>query len=96
MNLVGSSLLHDLAGRRPEAAPHLKALHALIRRADWSGPADVESQFPAAARADGDGRVTLYLEDCGLRVVLRVNYEIKLVRIVSASTNGGPGGDASQ
>jgi mRNA-degrading endonuclease HigB of HigAB toxin-antitoxin module len=89
MNLVGVSLLTDCAGRRPDTAPSIKALRVLIRRADWASPADVERQFKAIARASGDGRVALDLDDGRLEVVIKVNYAIGLVRIVSVSTPSG-------
>lgn len=93
INLIGASLLTACAERRPQTAPPLKVLHALICRANWTGPAEVESQFQAIARVASDGRVTLDLEDGQLRVVLKVNYGIGLVRIVSVSTSNGVAND---
>jgi mRNA-degrading endonuclease HigB of HigAB toxin-antitoxin module len=86
MNVIGAPVLLDYADAHPEAAAPLKALHALIREADWAARPALETQFQAIARFGDGGGVTLRLDEPRIRVVLNVNYGIGLVRIVSVSS----------
>lgn len=95
MHVIGASLLTACALERPEAGPPLRALHALICAADWKSRSCVERQFQAIAHVNDAGNVVLDLHRARTRVILAVNYNVGLVRIVSVATISGSTKDVS-
>jgi mRNA-degrading endonuclease HigB of HigAB toxin-antitoxin module len=91
MQVIGVSLLTAYGERRPDAAPWLRGLCALLRAAHWKDRTDAEAHFPAIARFEDGGAVALHLKEAQLRVVLDINYGIGLVRVVSVAATDGAG-----
>lgn len=72
-------------GREDSEGP-LKAWHAEVRKADWSGPADVKSFYRSASLV-ADNRVVFNIGGNKYRLVVWVNYDKKMVLIKFVGTH---------
>lgn len=85
MNVIGANVLSDYGAKHPKALPALRALHALIAQASWTGRDDVERACGAISSFESDSRLDLDLSDCGCRVALRIHYGLRVVHILAAT-----------
>ena len=89
MRILGAGILSDYAKRKPRLRGSIQALRALIGAARWKRLKDVETAFANVASVTPPDRVTLDFADEDLRIELRVNSALGLVRIISASASKG-------
>ena len=92
MNVIGTTVLSDYGAKHPEALPLLRALHALLVQANWTGRDSVERECGAIARFKNDARVEMVLNEANCRVVLNIHYELGLVRILAVKDLEGERG----
>lgn len=81
MQIVGLPLLNDAIRQHPEAGPMLRAFHALVAAAAWSGAADLLATLPRS-RPDGPGgQWRLVLDHPPLTIRWSVHFAARLVVI---------------
>lgn len=80
MIVVGTSPLAAFCARRPDAAGPLRALNALLVHARWDGPDDIARDCGAVMTRAGED-IVLDLAGPGLRVTIRVNHALGVVRV---------------
>lgn len=86
MNVIALKALRDFWGKHPQAEGPLKAWYALVSKADWSGPADIRSQFNSADFVT-DNRVIFDIGGNKYRLIVRVAYLHKRVLIKFVGTH---------
>jgi mRNA-degrading endonuclease HigB of HigAB toxin-antitoxin module len=85
MNVIGANVLSDYGAQHPKALPALRALHALIVEASWTGRDDVQRECGAISSFVHDGLLDLDLSDCSCRVAISIHYEFRVVRILTVT-----------
>lgn len=85
MDVIGISILSDYGVKHAKAMRVLRALHALLAEADWTGRACVERDCGAIASFDSDHSLTLELAEAGCNVALSIHYGLGVVRIIAVT-----------
>jgi mRNA-degrading endonuclease HigB of HigAB toxin-antitoxin module len=83
MMLIGAATLAEYVARRPEASPALRALNVLVRQAIWTTSDDLARSCSAIMRLDRGGMALLELREAGCEVVLKINYDLGVVRVIA-------------
>ena len=65
----------------------LRTWHAMVTKAEWSGPADVKEQFGASVDFITDNRLIFDIAGNKYRLIVRVSYEYKSVLIKFVGTH---------
>ena len=86
MQIIAKSTLKAFWDRHPRAEMPLRAWYAVVNRATWRGPADVEAMFGANVDFVGDNRVIFDIGGNKHRLVVHVAYAFGrvLVKFVGA------------
>ena len=89
MQVIGMNVIHTYLQRKPGKDSHVLALLALISAAHWRCLCDIESQYPETLVVASPEKVVFEFKDEDLRIEMRVNCAIGLVRIlkIGRSTN---------
>ncbi|MGL4290544.1 MAG: hypothetical protein ACRCVA_29605 [Phreatobacter sp.] len=80
MQIVGLPLLDNAIRQHPEAGPMLRAFHALVAAADWSGPEGLGATLPLS-RPEGPGQWRLVLDHPPLTIRWSAHFAARLVVI---------------
>lgn len=80
MQVIALRMLRDFWEEHPRAESPLRAWHALVSKADWSGPADIRRMFGTADFV-GDNRVIFDIGGNNYRLVVHVAYRYHRVLI---------------
>lgn len=91
MRILGAGILNDYGRRKPRLRGPVQALRALIGAARWKRLKDVEAQFAQVASITPPDRVALDFAEEDLRLELRVNGALGLVRIVAIGPSASKG-----
>lgn len=78
MRVVSVQHLRDFYGRRPDAAPALKAWTQEARSASWTSPQDIKQRYASASFLKGN-RVVFNLKGNDYRLVVAVAYRFGIV-----------------
>ena len=86
------NVIHTYLQRKPDKDSHVLAFLALVLAANWCCKGDIESQFPETLAKEFSEKVVFEFKEEDLRIEMRVNYGIGLVRILkigrsTSSTN---------
>ncbi|GAB0116385.1 type II toxin-antitoxin system HigB family toxin [Acidisoma sp. 7E03] len=73
MQVIALRMFRDFWEKHPGAESPLRAWHALVSKADWSGPADIRRMF-GTADFGGDNRVIFDIGGNNYRLVVHVAY----------------------
>ncbi|GAB1583949.1 hypothetical protein PPNSA23_38920 [Phyllobacterium phragmitis] len=63
--------------KRPQAETPLKTWYAIVSKAEWSGPADVEAMFGANVDFVGDNRLIFDIAGNKYRLILHAAYPFR-------------------
>ncbi|MBN8943245.1 MAG: hypothetical protein J0H01_27315 [Rhizobiales bacterium] len=85
MQIVGLPLLNDAIRQHREAGPMLRAFHALVAAADWSGAADLLATLPRSRQDAAGGPWRLVLDHPPLTLRWSVHFAARLVVIDAIS-----------
>jgi mRNA-degrading endonuclease HigB of HigAB toxin-antitoxin module len=83
MRVIGVDNLVACAKRKPRKRECLLAFRALVETASWKRTKDVAAQFAQVAFLTPPDRMAFDFPDEDLRVEMRVNCALGLVRILS-------------
>lgn len=86
MRVISVKHIRDFSGRRPDAAPALKAWTQEARRASWKSPQDIKQRYASASFLKGN-RVVFNLKGNDYRLVVAVAYRFELVYIKFIGTH---------
>ncbi len=87
MQVVAKRTLKQFWERHPAAETPLRVWHALVEKADWSGPADVKQQFGTSVDFIGDSRLIFDIGGNKYRLVVHAAYRFKRVLIKFVGTH---------
>jgi len=74
-------------GNHPQAEKPLRAWHALVPKAEWSGPADVKEQFGASVDFVADNRLIFDIGGNKYRLIVHAAYRYKRVLVKFVGTH---------
>ena len=83
MRIISKAMLKNFWSLRSDygdSEPHLKAWIEEVKRANWETPADVKAKFRTASILK-NGRVVFNIAGNKYRLVVRIEYKIKIVYI---------------
>jgi hypothetical protein len=83
MRVLGADNLGVYAKRKPRKREYLLAFRALLDAATWNRLKDVETQFAQVASLTPPDRIALDFPEEDLRIEMRVNCPLGLVRILN-------------
>ncbi|HVY03808.1 MAG TPA: hypothetical protein VG983_09140 [Caulobacterales bacterium] len=81
MLLVGLSEVDSFCATRREAEAPIRALLAIVARADWRSTEDVKHQFGEIVRVESPRNIHLELAEHGVRIDMDVDFRQSLVRL---------------
>ncbi|ARC90226.1 type II toxin-antitoxin system HigB family toxin [Rhodovulum sp. MB263] len=87
MQIIAKSTLRTFWQKEPRAEVPLKAWHAVVSRADWTGPADVKAAFGTTVDFVGDNRVIFDIGGNKYRLIVHVAYPFRRVLIKFVGTH---------
>jgi mRNA interferase HigB len=87
VQVIAKSTLRAFWTRHPAAETPLKAWHAIVSRADWTGPADVKRVFGTSVDFVGDNRVIFDIGGNKYRLVAHCAYPYRRVLIKFVGTH---------
>lgn len=80
MRVIAIKPLREFWEKWPDSEQQLKAWHREAKAADWSTPNDVKAQYGKASILK-DGRVVFDICGNRYRLVVRINYDFRIVYI---------------
>ena len=86
MRVVGLHAIEAFGRRHADAKRRLEAWIAEARDAEWEKPQDVKNRYPNASILSGN-RVVFNIKGNSYRLVVRISYPAKVVRIERIGTH---------
>ncbi len=80
MRIIAKRTLRDFWARHPDAEQPLLAWYREVEKEDWTTPAGLKARYPSASIIGGK-RVVFNIKGNSYRLVARINYQKRLVRI---------------
>ena len=80
VRVIAIKILKDFWRKNNETEQKLKAWYAEAKKANWSKPADIKSQYILASILK-DNRVVFNIKGNDYRLVTAINYDFKIVYI---------------
>ena len=74
VQIIAKSTLRAFWVKHPQSETPLKVWHVIVRKAEWSGPADVRTMFGASVNFVGDNRVIFNISGNKYRLIVHVAY----------------------
>ena len=87
MQVIAKRTLRQFWRGHPRAEGPLRAWHAVVSRATWSGPADVKAAFGTTVDFMRDNRIVFDIGGNKYRLVVHVAYRFKRVLIKFVGTH---------
>lgn len=87
MQIIAKSTLKQFWGVHGQAEAPLKTWHAIVSKADWTGPADVKVMFGANVDFVSDNRLIFDISGNKYRLVVHVAYPFRRVLIKFMGTH---------
>ena len=86
MRVVGLEILDEFCRRHADVEEQVKAWIAEIKEAQWHKPIDIRERYVSTSFLEGN-RVVFNLKGNRYRLVVRVSYKNKVVRVMKAGTH---------
>jgi len=86
MRIIARKALKDYWEKEPAAEQALKAWFAEAENADWKTPAEVKAKYGNASILK-DGRVVFNICGNNYRLVVRINYDCRIIYIRFVGTH---------
>jgi mRNA interferase HigB len=80
LRVIAKKTLREFWGRHPDCEQQLKSWYQEADAADWKGPRDIKKEYPSASFL-GDNRVVFNLKGNHYRLVVKINYDYRMVWI---------------
>jgi mRNA interferase HigB len=87
MQIIAKSTLKQFWEVHGQAETPLKTWHAIVSKADWTGPADVKAMFGAKVDFVSDNRLIFDISGNKYRLVVHVAYLFRRVLIKFIGTH---------
>ncbi len=80
MRIIAKRTLRDFWARHPDAEQPLLAWYREAEKEDWTTPAGLKARYPSASIIGGN-RAVFNIKGNSYRLVVRINYQKRLVHI---------------
>lgn len=80
MRVIARSTLREFWSKYPESQKSLVVWYKNVETANWKSPIELKIQFPIASILN-DNRVVFNIKGNKYRVVVKINYELKILWI---------------
>lgn len=87
MQIIAKSTLKRFWDRHAQAETPLKTWHAIVSKAEWTGPADVKVLFGATVDFVSDNRIIFDISGNKCRLIVHIAYPYKRVLIKFIGTH---------
>lgn len=87
MQIIARKALKEFWARHNQAEAPLTAWYAIVKDADWTGPADVKASFGTSVDFVGDSRVIFNIGGNKYRLIVHVAYKFHRVLIKFVGTH---------
>jgi mRNA interferase HigB len=86
MRIIAKGTLRDFWGLFPDAEESLLAWYREVEKEDWDTPAKVKAKYGNASIV-GDNRVVFNIKGNDYRLVVKINYEYRVVYVRFVGTH---------
>jgi mRNA interferase HigB len=86
MRIIAKGTLRDFWGLFPDAEESLLAWYREVEKEDWDTPAKVKAKYRNASIV-GDNRVVFNIKGNDYRLVVKLNYEYRVVYVRFVGTH---------
>ncbi len=86
MRIIANGTLRDFWGLFPDAEESLLAWYREVEKEDWDTPAKVKAKYGNASIV-GDNRVVFNIKGNDYRLVVKINYEYRVVYVRFVGTH---------
>jgi mRNA interferase HigB len=86
MRIIAKGTLRDFWGLFPDAEESLLAWYREVEKEDWDTPAKVKAKYRNASIV-GDNRVVFNIKGNDYRLVVKINYEYRVVYVRFVGTH---------
>ena len=86
MRVVAKKILREFWEQHPDVEEPLLSWYREVEHEDWDTPAKVKQRYPSASII-GDNRVVFNIKGNRYRLVVKVNYPARIVRIRFVGTH---------
>lgn len=87
MQVIAKRTLRLFWTQQPRAEMPLRVWHSVVRRSQWSGPADAKAEFGATVDFIGDNRLIFDIGGNKYRLIVRASYRYKRVLVKFVGTH---------
>lgn len=87
MQVIAKRTLKLFWLKHPQAEQPLRHWHAMVRKAEWRGPADVKAMFGASVDFVADNRAIFDIAGNKYRLVIHAAYRYKRVLVKFVGTH---------
>jgi len=87
VQVIAKRTLRQFWQRHARAETTLRAWHATVSRSQWSGPADVKTEFGATVDFIGDNRLIFDVGGNRYRLIVHVSYTYKRILVKFVGTH---------
>ena len=86
MRVIAKAVLREYWIKNPVVEQQLKAWHKEMLGAEWTSAMQIKSKYPSASILDSQ-RVVFNIKGNHFRIVVRINYQFKIVWIRFVGTH---------
>ncbi|MFM2232614.1 MAG: hypothetical protein RJB31_1315 [Bacteroidota bacterium] len=86
MRVIAKAVLREYWTKHPVVEQQLKAWHKEMLEAEWTSAMQIKSKYPSASILDSQ-RVVFNIKGNHFRIVVRINYQFKIVWIRFVGTH---------
>ncbi len=80
MRIISKKILRDFWEKHSDSQQQLKSWFQETSKAQWSSPKDIKKEYPSASFL-GDNRVVFNIKGNTYRLIVRINYDYRMVWI---------------
>ena len=80
MRVIAKKILRDFWETHPDSEQQLKAWYQETSKTEWTGPAQIKSEYPSASFL-ASNRVVFNIKGNHYRLIVRINYDYQMIWI---------------
>lgn len=88
LRIIAKKILRDFWKLHPDSEQQLKAWYQETTKAEWTNPNQIKKEYPSASFL-ADNRVVFNIKGNHYRLIVKINYDYKMVWIRFIGTHAG-------
>jgi len=87
VRIVAKGTLRNFWTKHKDCEEQLKSWYNEVNKTDWDNPNELKNEYPSASILE-DNRIVFNIKGNNYRLIVKINYEYKIMRIRFIGTHG--------